>query len=154
MCSFKLLLELRISSQPEGNAFQQEGCFCLQSTQTQTFSLITCPTEPVGCSVTRSRWPASWPTRVTTGLGSSTATAATEAGAEGEEEAGWDLGGAGNRPTAELSCRGRRAVCQGQDTSKFTWRRAKGVLTSAATLSSPLTVQVRFASQQCPGVFS
>lgn len=38
----RLLLEVRISSPLSGDVLKPEGRFCLQSTQTQTFSLVTC----------------------------------------------------------------------------------------------------------------
>lgn len=101
MCSFNLLLKLPISS------LARRVFLSTVLTDPYFFSNhVPGLSQWNDCSVTRSAWPASPPTRVTR-LGGFTETEAAKLGADGEEKAGlncgWDLGGAEKQPAVEVS---------------------------------------------------
>lgn len=67
MHSFGLLPELPISSGLRDDVLWQEGRFLSPVHTNPRFLLLSRAwLKPVGCCVTRSQWPASWPTPVTT----------------------------------------------------------------------------------------
>lgn len=109
MRSFKLLRKVRISSwlSFKEMSFSKKGVFCLQSTQTQTFSVVTClarASRLLCNSITVTGLPKP-PRRRAAGQRRGDSSPRGRGRRRSGGQPGWrrDVGGAGTRSTAEVS---------------------------------------------------